>query len=230
MNLTATFTANDRPPRAHDLLWVADGAAIEAAEPLPVWATGDWLRRAPLVVRREDTGAGRIPVGLRGLTRSQRLKAYVAQEAVQRCVSPEDLATAQGWHDWTASGEPAALGALAMLAPVLDAAGLTWGPTGGVGFALASGLRVLRADSDLDLVVRAPAPLSVQQRHRLAMLASCVACRLDIQIDTGRGAFAFAEWLSGRRHILLKTEAGPMLTDNPWGVGNAPMEDVAPAR
>lgn len=200
--------------RPHDLLWLAPGASVEFDGPQPTWLTADWLQCAPLVVRRESTPDSRVPVGLRGSARSERCKGYLDHRGVRRRVSPEMLVAGADSPD--RRGLPA-LNALAALAPAMDAIGLAWGPTGGVGFFLACGLPVLRPDSDLDLLVRAPQPLSACQAAALAALQADAACRIDIQLDTGLGAFALAEWSRGGRRVLLKTGAGPVLTDDPWG-------------
>jgi phosphoribosyl-dephospho-CoA transferase len=195
----------------HDLLWVAPGA-IRLDGPWPEWADAAWQRSAPVVVRREAVADGVIPVGLRGTTRSQRIKGYVAAGAVTRRAAPESLAVCSA----SAAGGFPALAALTLLAPAFDATGLAWGPTGGVGYFLACGLPVLRADSDLDVVVRAPQPLAASQAAVLdGIQAQGAACRIDIQVDTGHGAFAFAEWRRGGR-VLLKTNTGPQLCADPW--------------
>ncbi|OBV37877.1 malonate decarboxylase holo-ACP synthase [Janthinobacterium psychrotolerans] len=192
--------------QAHDLLWA------DASTAAPPWASDQWLRQAPLVVRRAVTAPGRIAVGLRGLLRSERHAGEIEAASVLRCMTPEMLAGAP--FDGEAC---AALAALHTVAPLLDATGWAWGPTGGVGFALASGLPVLRADSDLDLVLRLPAPPDAVQMDALRDIAAAVAgCRLDLQIDTGHGGFAWAEWAAGRPKILLKTNGGPLLTATPW--------------
>lgn len=208
-----TSGAPDSFARPHDLLWAAADANVAFDGSPPSWLGAGWLQRAPLVVRREDTRDGRVPVGLRGIARNERCKCYLDRAAVQRWVSPEMLAERAGCAD--RRGLPA-LDALAALAPAMDAIGLDWGPTGGVGFFLACGLPVLRPDSDLDLLVRAPQPLSATQAAALAALQGGAACRIDIQVDTGSGAFALAEWRRGGRRVLLKTGAGPVLTDDPW--------------
>jgi phosphoribosyl-dephospho-CoA transferase len=173
------------------------------------------MRRAPVVVRRETTVAGQVPVGLRGKARSQRSKGYVPRAAVQRCVSPEMLAGALP-NGCAGTDVVAVLSALLAIAPLLNATGLAWGPTGGVGFFLATGLPVLRPDSDLDLVVRAPQPLASAQAMALAGVQRQSACRIDIQIDTGHGAFALAEWARDGGRVMLKTNDGPRLCTNPW--------------
>lgn len=198
--------------RTHDLLWLK---AMPAGAALPAWASAAWLLQAPLVVRRASTGPGRLPVGLRGPARSERHACEIDVEQVLRRVTPEMLSARVAAMPPDAT--LAALAALRTVAPLLDATGWAWGPTGGVGFALASGLPVLRADSDLDLVLRLPAPPDAAHTQALRDIAAAVTnCRLDLQIDTGHGGFAYAEWAAGRSKILLKTDRGPLLTARPW--------------
>ncbi|MGV7206852.1 malonate decarboxylase holo-ACP synthase [Oxalobacteraceae bacterium A2-2] len=200
--------------RPHDLLWLTVADRFRPADEWPDWLDAEWFMRAPVVVRREAMADGRLPVGARGTTRSQRCKGYVQRRAVARCVTPEMLARSLR----TLPLEPplAALQALCRLAPLLDATGLAWGPTGGVGFQLATGLTVLRPDSDLDLLVRAPAPLDGGRREQLAALYGAAGCRVDIQVDTGHGAFALSEWLRSPARVLVKTGGGPLLCRDPW--------------
>jgi phosphoribosyl-dephospho-CoA transferase len=214
----ATHAVPGLHARPHDLLF-CDLAGVR----LPAWATREWLARAPLVMRRESVlDPDCIPVGLRGHSRSLRHKDYVSALTVTRRLSPESLAAAletdtmaglkHGFESFFA------LQALAEVAPMLADTGLVWGPTGGVGFALACALPVLRPDSDLDLLVRADAPLTAAQHRLLQRICAVALCRIDMQIDTGYGGFAFSEWarVRGRSSIMLKTDAGPLLTDDPW--------------
>ncbi|KQQ32488.1 hypothetical protein ASF61_15815 [Duganella sp. Leaf126] len=247
-------------PSPHDLLFLhlPDRFSTGGAEGWPAWLDAAWLAQAPLVVRREAAPAGLLPVGARGLTRSQRCKGYVQHDAVARCVTPEMLArqvlgtagaapgapgvpapaSATGPSAWSfppalpAPAPPPSppspggwfalppLQALAAMAPTLAQLGLAWGPTGGAGFQLASGLTVLRADSDLDLLVRAPAVLAPSTIDRLLRLQERQASRVDIQVDTGVGGFALNEYARGGR-VLLKTAHGPLLLADPWQPGAA---------
>jgi phosphoribosyl-dephospho-CoA transferase len=108
------------------------------------------------------------------------------------------------------------LRALARLAVPLDASSLAWGVTGGVGFTLASGFDVLRVDSDLDLLVHAPHPHDACALRDLATAMRGVESRVDMQVETGHGAFALNEWLRTGGPVLLKTTRGPVLRDDPW--------------
>lgn len=203
------------PPRAHDLLWVSETPMATNGAPLPDWAITACRLGAPVVVRRAPRGAdGSIPVGLRGNARSERCAATVAVATITRVVSPETLAATI----MTLAHDPpfAALRTLRALAPRLNALGWAWGPTGGTGFALASGLPVLHADSDLDLVVRMPQAPSAAQRDQLVHLLRDTECRVDCQIDTGHGGFALLDWLASPHQTLLKTDHGPRLVADPW--------------
>lgn len=201
---------------AHDLLFLRDPGAFAPAADAPDWLDPDWLARAPLVVRRAPAAPGRVAVGLRGRRRSERCAGFADLSAVERRLRPEALVAAPGPvpSDGATPALPC-LAALRDLAPRLAALGLAWGPAGGVGFWLASGLPVLRPDSDLDLLVRAPRPLPEDVVAALAALQGAYPCRIDIQVDTGEGGFALAELARGGR-VLLKTAAGPLLLDDPW--------------
>jgi len=203
------------PLRAHDLLNASGVPRTPDGAPLPDWALAACRLGAPMVVRRAPRGAdGAIAAGLRGKARHERLPVFIASDAITRVTTPEMLAAKASAlpHD----APLAALRTLRALAPELDALGWAWGPTGGVGFTLASGLPVLRGDSDLDLVVRMAHTPSAMQRERLARLLDEAECRVDMQIDTGLGGFALRDWLASPRRTLLKTDFGPRLVADPW--------------
>jgi phosphoribosyl-dephospho-CoA transferase len=93
---------------------------------------------------------------------------------------------------------------------------LIWGVTGSVGFALATGIRTMRRDSDLDLLIRAPRRISRDQAAETIAVLECAPVRVDVQVETAHGAFALAEWAAGSTRVLLKSESGPILVDDPW--------------
>jgi phosphoribosyl-dephospho-CoA transferase len=205
----------------HDLLWIDDANALKAVDSLPCWASADWLLRAPAVVRRERVADPRlVPVGLRGKTRNERVAVYLDRDAVAASIRPEMLVESSRCYINDHRNRLRAFEALAVLAPSLDATGLAWGPTGSVGFQLASRLPVVREDSDLDIVLRAGVPLSATQTAELRTIWSASICRIDMQVDTGIGAFSFSEWAEGNGRVLLRTDMGPVLTRDPWAADN----------
>jgi phosphoribosyl-dephospho-CoA transferase len=209
--------------RPHDLLFPARPDAFVSAGARPGWLDAAGLTGAPLVVRRaiDCSGRQRIAVGARGLERNQRCAGHLAPQDVARCVTPEMLASrvlepgADRERIAAAVLDLPCIAALLALAPPLEGLGLAWGPVGGAGFWLASGLPVLRPSSDLDLLVRAPAPLPSATVAALCALQDHAASRIDIQVDTGAGGFALMEYARGGK-VMLKTDRGPQLLADPW--------------
>jgi phosphoribosyl-dephospho-CoA transferase len=201
--------------RPHDLLWVGDASDVMPLDVLPAWATTAWLSIAPVVVRRAPQCGDRVPVGLHGSTRSERCAAHVAADRVVRKVTPQDIARHVSSRP-LADSELPCVRVLARLAREMDASALSWGVTGSVGFTLASGFDVLRADSDLDLLVHAPDGNDADALRALAVLTRDAESRVDVQVETACGAFALKEWLRTGGEVLLKTARGPVLCHDPW--------------
>ena len=199
----------DRQPQAHDLLWGMSAEQLDASA--PDWARAVLAAGQPVVVRRGLAPHGQVAVGVRGRSREQRYPTWMPLAAIQRCVAPEQLTGGGGGQDaWPA------LRALAWLAPQLDALDMPWGVTGGAGYQLATGQAVLHANSDLDLLLRAPQPLARSAAAELLALLDRALCRVDLQLETPAGAIALREWAGPAPQVLLKTSAGPRLVSDPW--------------
>ncbi|PMY78889.1 malonate decarboxylase holo-ACP synthase, partial [Pseudomonas sp. FW306-2-2C-D06B] len=89
---------------------------------------------------------------------------------------------------------------------------------GGVGYQIATGVEVVHADSDLDLLLRTPQPLARAQARELQDILDCAPCRIDVQLETPAGAIALREWAGFARRVLLKSPHGPRLVSEPWAV------------
>ncbi|AXF62987.1 malonate decarboxylase holo-ACP synthase [Leclercia sp. W17] len=196
--------------RPHDLIWLTTRDALEdIQEP---WVDAAWHTGLPVVVRRDVEGSGRIPVGVRGLKREQRAAGWVNPHQIARVVSPEQLSAEESLLRSPFITQP----------PVQVGVQLsriswpwTWGITGSTGYALATGIAVIHAASDLDLLIRAPQPLSRTDLLSWQSQLEGALCRADTQVETPLGGFALNEWLRDGK-TLLKTDRGPRLTANPW--------------
>ncbi|ODC03544.1 malonate decarboxylase holo-[acyl-carrier-protein] synthase [Terasakiispira papahanaumokuakeensis] len=211
--------------RPHDLLWVAPGVAPECLRPLEGDTLASWVQclAGPVVVRRGPAPVGHIAIGLRGRHKGERQAATIAKAAVIKGITPDALASAYIWAHYRM--DHPVLQRLQTAAPILNewvaahkGECLSWGITGSLGYELASGLKQLHQNSDLDLLLRCPQPLARQQAQQLwDQLNGCRNdTRLDIQLETPHGAISLAEWASHSPQVLLKTEQGPQLTDHPW--------------
>jgi phosphoribosyl-dephospho-CoA transferase len=201
----------------HDLLRLASGSPLlnesGGRQHLPRWVIGALARDPWVVVRRDIRREGRVPVGVRGPLRRLRHPAWIDQACVIQRLTPEDLvARAQGQSTWRWTA------VLGQVAPVLAAAELRWGPTGSVGYELATGAPSTGEGSDLDLLVRAPSAIATGWDDLAAGLQDAGrihGCRLDCQVETPAGGIHLDEFLTPGL-MLARTDRGPLLVTDPW--------------
>jgi phosphoribosyl-dephospho-CoA transferase len=211
------LTAGSVAP-THDLIRLREPIALTADGPAPSWVE-PVLRRAPwVVVRRGHVRDGMMPVGVRGLTRSQRFAALVAVAEIADRLSPEDLSGCV--IDQKRKNAVPALAALDRVADLLICRGYRWGPGGSVGFELATGIATATALSDLDLILRQDRRLEPDKAtDLLAALAKAIApARIDVILETPIGGVPLADLAAMRAQVLVRTPFGPRLSADPWTV------------
>jgi phosphoribosyl-dephospho-CoA transferase len=208
--------------RAHDLLQisgVADLIYVGSELPenrFPLWVERS-LEEAPfVVVRRANLFEGMIPVGVRGSLRQQRSAAYLAPKSIHSRITPEQLAANRGWLGNARTEEIPSLKVLAGIEEKLANLPLGYGPTGSIGFELASGHPTATPTSDLDLLIRAPERLPMRLAQELITIFSGSPGRIDAQLETPRGALSLAEYARGEKPLLLRQAGGPVLISDPW--------------
>ncbi|GGE12602.1 hypothetical protein GCM10011571_12520 [Marinithermofilum abyssi] len=157
-----------------------------------------------------------VPAGVRGRTRDLRFAAYIPTHAIVERITPEQLAAKKIWRTCPRTRQIGALGVLESVDELLTARGLTWGPTGSVGFELASGVPTATATSDLDLVIRVTNHLSVEMARQLVQAFTRLPVRVDGQLETPGGAVSLAEYARGEPPVLFRTRTGPRLVNTPW--------------
>jgi phosphoribosyl-dephospho-CoA transferase len=200
----------------HALLRIVPEALSDAQA--PAWVAARLAQAPWVVVRRERSRAGLIGVGVRGGTRAERFAAWLAPGAVLECLTPLELAARRGWKDHPRRAQAAALACLEAVESILQCHGLgrCWGPTGSAGFELASALPTMSAASDLDLIVQIAQGLSPTVATALWRQLSQLPVRTDVLLETAQGALALAEYARASRPLLVRTSAGPRLSDDPW--------------
>ena len=201
--------------RPHDMLRLASGAELRHEGSVPAWMHVSLARAPWVVVRRARTPAGFIPVGVRGRARAERFAALLAPDAVAARVTPEELAGTRGWRHMPHPRWAGSLRVLDAVDELFSSLGLRWGPTGSVGFELATGVAAADAASDLDVVVRAPEPWPLANAREIADYLNQLPARVDAQLDAPAGAVALAEYVRSER-VLLRTPDGPRLIHDPW--------------
>ena len=157
----------------------------------------------------------RIPIGIRGPERAQRWAASYPPEAVRQIITPMDLLNRYNKTEGLFVS-PACNGLRSL---VIDWQWLThsWGPGGSVGFELATGKRTTTPRSDLDIIVYADKHLSRTDAKRLLVSARRLNVAVDIRVETPVCGFSLAEYVQpSATSMLLRTCAGPILSNNPW--------------
>jgi phosphoribosyl-dephospho-CoA transferase len=162
-----------------------------------------------------------MPVGVRGLTRSQRFAAFVAVAEIADRLSPEDLTVSDYVSEQRRKDAVPALAALDRVAGLLMRAGWRWGPGGSVGFEIATGVPTATSSSDLDLILRQEPRLEPGEAgDLLAALAEAAApARIDVMLETPCGGVSLADLAARPAELLVRTPDGPRLSVDPWIVG-----------
>lgn len=198
----------------HDLLFLRPQTLLP--DEAPAWAQDSIKEGLPCVVRRDTFSLEKIPVGFRGTKRSQRYGSFISSQDVLKKFSPEDAVELL----LTTELKSPQLDYLKDFSEFIQTNenlknSVRWGISGSFGFSLAVGKQYFRDTSDIDLVVRAN---NEEEMNCLASLKFWILApkfQLDIQIQTSKGGFSYKEWLRTKK-VLLKTNTGPLLTDNPW--------------
>jgi phosphoribosyl-dephospho-CoA transferase len=209
----------------HDIVRVNPADLRSVSGEHPAWV-GDALLRAPFaVVRRCTSPAGMVSIGIRGAGRAQRWPAFCSQAGICALFRPEDLVHRRT-PDVRLSESPA-LSALMLLRERWKSHSLEWGPTGSVGFELATGCLTATKSSDLDLVLRAEEPLSISCAAAMLSRANGLPAVADILVETPFCGFSLFEFVRERSHrILLRYPSAAILGDDPW---RDPQERAVPA-
>ena len=207
------------------MLRLTTGDGLRHEESVPAWVPTS-LSRAPwVVVRRARGPAGFIPVGVRGSTRAERFAALLAPDAVAARVTPEDLIAERVWHHVPRARRMGPIRVLDAVDVLFSSLGLVWGPTGSVGFELATGVAAAGTASDLDVVVRAPEPWPLESAREIVDHLNRLPTCVDAQLDTPAGVVMLNEYARGDR-VLLRTPDGPRLTWDPWRDATADLQSA----
>jgi len=210
---TNTFTAVDQY-QPHDLLRLRAWPTLEGA---PEWLPAAFADAPFAVVRRTEAPAGLVPIGFRGAVRAHRYGTFVAHEAIELALSPEHL------NDRPVAAERRMMKAFRALRIIIEQRWLdrlVWGPTGSVGFELATARPTVTDTSDLDLLIRTPCPLLREQAMALYQpmkaLEADLGLRIDAQLETPAGGIALSEWAQQKPRVMARSALGASLIADPW--------------
>src|SRR5580698_1347036 len=204
-------------PQVHDLLQIDADALSADSVSRPQWVTETLICCPWVVVRRGQAPAGQISVGVRGAARSERWAGCCSETLIKKIVRPTELLVPS--RTSARLRRTTALQALLDVIERWQGLSLPWGPTGSVGFELATGRPVTTEASDLDLAVRAPSPIGVEQARRLWNRVLGLQTKVDVRVETPLCGFSLEEYAcASPAQILLRFPDAPRLGDHPWGL------------
>lgn len=213
------FISKGQATQTHDLLHIKPECLLDEGksrgDSVPRWAE-EQLRAVPFaVVRRGLISEALLPVGVRGFERSQRWATSCPPHAVLGFIAPSQLLERMIVPS-RVDAVPA-LQSLEVLQVRWKDFDFPWGPGGSVGFELATGMNVAKAESDLDIVIRAAKPITIEKARLLCTQATGLPAIVDIRVETPLCGFSLQEYArEDRKEILLRTPNGPVLGSDPW--------------
>jgi phosphoribosyl-dephospho-CoA transferase len=202
-------------PQVHDMLSIDPDCITADCFAQPSWVKKTLTSCPWVVVRRAPAPVGQIAIGVRGVTRSERWGGFCGKSLISKIVRPADLLVFG-----RSSARIPRTPALKVLQEVIERwrdLTVPWGPIGSVGFELASGRQVSTEVSDLDIAVRAPRRIVVEQARSLWDRVTGLRTKVDVRVETPECGFSLEEYVctsSGR--ILLRYPDGPRFGDDPW--------------
>jgi phosphoribosyl-dephospho-CoA transferase len=212
---THAALACDMRWRPHDLLKLR---RLQSFDDEPAWVRKAFACAPFAVVRRAEAADRFVAIGLRGETRAERYGTWAHADDIEHAIAPEQLAKVAPSNERRMLPAFVALEALRRDMSPLEAFAL--GPTGSVGFELATGRPTVTASSDLDLLIRTPGNVTretaVALLERMQALAEREGVRIDIQLETPAGGVSLAELAAGKARVMARHAQGPRLVADPW--------------
>lgn len=201
----------------HDLLTFAhENDLILEKNPLPEWAKDSLSKAKIVVVRRGIIKDGLIPVGIRGKQKNQRLGCFLPKDKILKQYHPDYFIRHQSWTNLSVDRQKMpAFQALNEMVPVLK--DFHWGVSGSLAYEMATGVKMVHQTSDIDVIAWQVKPMSVPQAQALLRRLNQFNVHADMQVVNQDRGFALEEYAMNRdAEILIKTDEGPCLSDDPW--------------
>lgn len=169
-----------------------------------------------VVVRRAEIIDGYIPVGVRGNQRNQRHACFLKKEMIEKRIPPNELLNQNYLESISLNRREnfEVFQTFQKLKKVLSH--YKWGVGGSLAYELVSKSPTVKQTSDLDVLVYSNEELDDSQMSELYHISQSFDTNIDIQIITSFGGCSLIDLYQSKKQVLLKTNLGPVLTDNPW--------------
>ncbi|KGR76252.1 malonate decarboxylase holo-ACP synthase [Ureibacillus sinduriensis] len=172
-----------------------------------------WVKDAPTaknfgVVRRMPITDKIVPIGLRGNKREQRYGAFIHERNIIQVISPISLV---GRVERLA--DRLYFPALLSIKEEFKKYKLAWGPTGSVGFEIATSIQATTPSSDIDICLYLN-EIETELLVKLGNFLDGLDRRIDVQVELPSiGAFLLNDYLKyNKTGFIVRTKFGPHLS------------------
>lgn len=198
----------------HDLIKIKDYKNLNIDFLNYDWAL-ESLKKSPfVVVRRAPISNKLIPIGIRGSLRSQRLAAFLPFSDIYNIFKPTYIVENKLWLQSSHIKNTNMYSAIEALYKTFEEYNLEWGICGSAGFELITKIPTVTENSDLDIMIKIETAgnlFSAASAKELCKKLFDTKIKIDIQIETPKGAVALTEYSSETNPILIRTINGPKL-------------------
>lgn len=193
--------------KVHDIVQFASINDIETSMELP-----EWVKDAPAsqnfgVVRRMPITNKTVPIGLRGDTREKRHGAFIHESYIMQVISPVSLVNRIDEFN-----DRIYFPTLYKVKEVFEKYSLKWGPTGSIGFEIATSIPVTTPNSDIDICLYLD-QIDTDLLVVVGKFLDSLDRRIDVQVEVPSiGAFILNDYLKNMKAgFIIKTKFGPHL-------------------
>lgn len=190
----------------YDILGLKSYQSVFFDTALPQWAN-EFLKKVPyVVVKRGEEKTGMVSIGIRGMMRTQRFGCHMMQDNILKIYKPSELIRCESncgiWNK-----------AAPLLASIFEPykKRMIFGPTGSVGFELATGYESTTKNSDLDFLIMAKEPLETDVAKELLQKLLKLNIKMDITLGIPIGYIALEEYCNGQAPYMVKSNKGVQL-------------------
>lgn len=193
--------------KVHDIIKFTNIDKLKRYSSIP-----EWVYTTPSafnfgVVRRMPISNKLIPIGLRGEGRAQRFGTYIHEDHIIEVIKPNSLVNRIDEFN-----DRFYYPTLKSIRDEFKKLNLTWGPTGSIGFEIATNINVTSLKSDIDLSIYMEA-IDDELFMKVGEFLKSLDRKIDVQVEVPiLGAFLLNDYLKNQETgFIVRTPFGPQL-------------------
>lgn len=193
--------------KVHDIVKFTNIDKLKHFTVVPDWVFNTKSASNYGVVRRMPISNKLIPIGLRGKSREQRFGTYIHEENIVEVITPNSLVK---YID--EFSDRIYYPILKSIRDEFSKLHLSWGPTGSIGFEMATNINVTSIRSDIDMTLYIES-IDEELLTEVGRFINTFDKQIDVQIEIPIiGAFLLNDYTrNNETGFIIRTPFGPQL-------------------